>query len=229
MLGLAALFGCRETEQAPLPDAPAGRDHPAWQEDAVMFVGEEPITAADIEAWVETVALVEPHHSRPDHLRKALTNLVLHKAVARQMDRKGWERARQRAEAALLDLQEGRGVSPEGPQVQDVAGCWNDPDQDIGMDRWGRARDWNPGEWHLLETLGGWSVARVLERPERFLPDSKVAMQHVTFYYLEPETMKREIEQALTTLEIGVLDPAWRDVLPVWYLNQRNPAAPQKQ
>ena len=50
-----------------------------------MVVGNEPILASEIESWVDTVALVEPSLSRPNHLRKALTNLVLHKKVARQI------------------------------------------------------------------------------------------------------------------------------------------------
>ena len=182
-------------------------------------MGDEPISAADLEEWVDTFALVEPSHSRPDHLRKVLTNRVLHTRVARQVDPEGYRRTRQQAERALADLRAGRGVSAEGPQLQEVAGCWNDKDQDIGMDRWGRAREWSTGEWHLLETLGGWTVVRVLDKPseDEWLPNSNVQLEHVTWYYLEPSTMKREIEEALTRMPIRVLDEEWRDVLPVWY------------
>lgn len=190
---------------------------PAWPEGAALVVGDEVILAEDIEAWVDTVALIEPSHTRQDHLRKALTNLVLHTRVARQVDRTGWAQARQRAERALEDLRAGRGVSPEGPAVQDVSGCWNDAEQDIGLDRWGRARDWAEGEWQMLETLGGWTVARVLDKPDEWLPNSNVALQHVTYYYLEPSTVKRQVEEALERLDIEVIDPAYEEVLPVWY------------
>ena len=56
-----------------------------WPEGTVIVVGNEPILASEIENWADTIALVEPSHTRPDHLRKALTNLVLHKKVARQI------------------------------------------------------------------------------------------------------------------------------------------------
>ncbi|MBL6720695.1 MAG: hypothetical protein ISQ08_04720 [Planctomycetes bacterium] len=220
---LVSLVGCEppapERGQAVSEVEAARAEGRIWPEDAVLAVGDEPISAADLEEWVDTFALVEPSHSRPDHLRKALTNRVLHTRVARQIDPRGYARTQQLAERALEDLRSGRGVSAEGPQVQDVSGCWNDKDQDIGMDRWGRAREWNEGEWHLLETLGGWSVVRVLDKPEddAWLPNSSVQLQHVTFYYLEPATMKREIEDALTRMPIRVLDEEWRDVLPVWY------------
>ena len=199
--------------------AAAAAEQRVWPADAVLAVGDEPISAADLEEWVDTFALVEPSHSRPDHLRKVLTNRVLHTRVARQVDPEGYRRTRQQAERALADLRAGRGVSAEGPQLQEVTGSWNDKDQDIGMDRWGRAREWSTGEWHLLETLGGWTVVRVLDKPseDEWLPNSKVQLEHVTWYYLEPSTMKREIEAALTRMPIRVLDEEWRDVLPVWY------------
>ena len=223
LAGLASLAGCEppapERARAVSEVEAARAEGRVWPEEAVMAVGDEPISAADLEEWVDTFALVEPSHSRPDHLRKALTNRVLHTRVARQIDPRGYARARELAERALAELRAGRGVSAEGPQVQDVSGCWNDKEQDIGLDRWGRAREWNEGEWHLLETLGGWSVVRVLDKPEEdaWLPNSSVQLQHVTFYYLEPATMKREIEDALTRMPIRVLDEQWRDVLPVWY------------
>ena len=208
---LVSLVGCEppapERGQAVSEVEAARAEGRIWPEDAVLAVGDEPISAADLEEWVDTFALVEPSHSRPDHLRKALTNRVLHTRVARQIDPRGYARTQQLAERALEDLRSGRGVSAEGPQVQDVSGCWNDKDQDIGMDRWGRAREWNEGEWHLLETLGGWSVVRVLDKPEddAWLPNSSVQLQHVTFYYLEPATMKREIEEQRSINSFGML------------------------
>jgi hypothetical protein len=44
-----------------------------------------------------------------------------------------------------------------------------------------------------------------------------VTIDHVTFYYLDPATMKREIEGALEKLPILVIDQEWRDILPVFY------------
>jgi hypothetical protein len=188
-----------------------------WPAGTVMVVGNEPILASEIESWVDTVALVEPSLSRPNHLRKALTNLVLHKKVARQIMPAECERARQQAMDALEDLRGGNGLSGEGPQVTQVRGAWNDIEQDIGLDRWGAARRENPGEWQLLETLGGWTVMRAPSTPKKWMPNSDVTIDHVTFYYLDPATMKREIEGALEKLPILVIDQEWRDILPVFY------------
>jgi hypothetical protein len=49
------------------------------------------------------------------------------------------------------------------------------------------------------------------------MPNSDVTIDHVTFYYLDPATMKREIEGALEKLPILVIDQEWRDILPVFY------------
>ena len=48
---------------------------------------------------------------------------------------------------------------------------------------------------------------------DEWLPNSNVQLEHVTWYYLEPSTMKRELEEALTRMPIRVLDEEWRDVL----------------
>jgi hypothetical protein len=188
-----------------------------WPEGTVIVVGNEPILASEIENWADTIALVEPSHTRPDHLRKALTNLVLHKKVARQILPEECERARKKAVRALENLRSGSGISKEGPQVVRVTGTWNDIEQDIGLDRWGASRGQNASNWQLLETLGGWSVMRAPMIPAEWLPNSDVTIEHVTFYYLEPATMKREIQAALEKLPIRVLDRQWREILPVYY------------
>ena len=98
-----------------------------------------------------------------------------------------------------------------------MTGTWNDIEQDIGLDRWGASRGQNASNWQLLETLGGWSVMRAPMIPAEWLPNSDVTIEHVTFYYLEPATMKREIQAALEKLPIRVLDRQWREILPVYY------------
>lgn len=220
LMGVLALTAC----EPPLPKIATEQDLAAppklatdWPTGTVIVVGDEPILASEILAWVDTIALVEPSHTRPDHLRKALTNLVLHKKVARQILPEECERARQKAVRALADLSNSEGLSSEGPQLVRVTGTWNDIDQDIGLDRWGAARKPGSGQWQLMETLGGWTVMRASQTPAEWLPNSDVTIEHVTFYYLEPATMKKEIEAALGKLPIRVIDPEWRHILPVYY------------
>ena len=221
LLCSSIVAACGPDEVPPDPDAIEWND--AWPEDTILLVGDVPVTASQVMAWVPTIAQIHRSKSEGDHIRQALTNLVLHNAVAAQVYPAGRERSQEQAQSWLATLQSGEELPAEGPQVARMHGSWTDHDADIGLDRWGVARTLEPGEWTMFETLGGFTVMRVVGKPsaEQWHPNVPVTIEQVTDYYLEPETVKDEIDGLLNTgLEIRIVDPEWENYLPVHYLHR---------
>jgi hypothetical protein len=221
LLLLVPLVACAPDEAQPDPDVVEWND--AWPDDTIIMVGDVPITASQVMAWVPTIAQIHRQKSEGDHIRQALTNLVLHNAIAAQVYPAGRDRAREQAQTWLETLESGEELPAEGPQVERMHGAWNERGVDIGLDRWGTARTLDKGEWTMIETLGGFTVMRVVGKPtlEQWHPSVPVTIEQITDYYLEPETVKDEIDGLLDGgLKIRVVDKDWENYLPVHYLHR---------
>jgi hypothetical protein len=218
LLMTAALLGCNGEEEvvpARASAAPPG---------AVIRIGpseylSEPqyILDTQIDAWVETVALLEPEETRRSWRRKALTNISLPIAVAAALLPE--ERALAREEAgALRELLVSEQPLPDGaPEVHVLEGHG----LQLHLPVWGTARSLPVGEWSgIVEIPGGFAILRrVSEDPqEGWKGSSAVTLQILLVHFIPAGEAENLIEDARAKLGVTPLDPpGWDGILPAFY------------
>ena len=187
-------------------------------EDTVFLVEDRPITQSEVDAWLETFAWVEPAKSQHALRRFIVTNYSMPVAVAQALDPEGRARAKDRIERVRAKLLAGEPLSLEDPQPETLQDNYQSK---LGLDRVGIARQTTMGEWsEVFETLGGYTMVRLLGAPDPWLPDSEVIIEHITVSYLPPEESKEIVKQAIPQAQIRVIDPEWRRYMPTVYLHQ---------
>ncbi len=185
---------------------------------AVLCIdGHEYITRAEVEEWVECVASIETSASPPQLLRLSLTNFVLPRAVARNIDRRAYEETRERARAIHARLLDGGTPGVDLPPSEVVEGTW----KEIGLDVWDRCAGMEVGEWsEPLESVGAFVVWRLVEEQEK--PRKVASTAHIERYflpYLPEESPHALVQQAIEQSKLEFLDPEWAELLPLVYHN----------
>ena len=194
------------------PEVPA-RSYP---EGTVLMVGEVPIRAAEVDRWLEAVDLIEPGQSTPGKRRLALTNIVLHRALAQQLDPTRYEETRALALSARERLCAGEGLPSDGPQLESMPEArW----KELGIDLWQEVRHAPLGEWaEVLESTAYFVVFRVLARdPEPWSKNSAASIERAIFPYIDEEIAKDVILQAESLLSLEIVDPSWDELVPAHY------------
>lgn len=197
-----------QPEGVPEPQAslPAG---------TVFLVDGRPITRSEIEQHVPGVARIEPDETIHSWRRKALTNIVLPRAMAAVMVPRERDDARERAQAGHLKLLSGDQLPVQGPQLERVTGIFSD----VGQDLWNLAFEMSEGQWsEPLETVAGYWVFRVLEKPEPpWLPNAQITVERVFWPYLKVDNPREFIGSARGQVSIEVVDAEWERYLPTWW------------
>jgi len=194
---------------------PASAAQPTWPPGIVMAVGARPISAEEIDLASVWIQSIEPGAS-PAHLRRlTFTNVVLPRAVAHELDPAGRERALEMARARLAELRSGRVVGPLGPDGvlgEYLEGPWNK----LGLPGWGTLLEAADGEWsEPIEDAGSWVLMRRLWRREGATPAATVlAVDALRFDWLDPATRRASIDGGMDQLQLTIIDPAWREVVP---------------
>ena len=223
LLLAAALAGCGANDSTdPPPEAPP--KPPAGPPGAVLQIGPgdyltEPVYvyAEEIDRWVDTIALIEPHESRRSWRRKAMTNINLNIAVAGALFPE--ERAAAREEvAALRELLVADRPLPEGaPPITRVSGNG----VDLQLVLWGAAVELPIGEWSdVIEVKGGFAVVRRLseEPPGGWRGFHEVAIDAVLINFVPPEAFEEIVDDARPKLGVIPLKPeGWEGILPAHY------------
>ncbi len=130
-----------------------------WPEGTAVLVGSLPISRAEIESVADSLALVNPIHTRLSLRREALLAQLFPRAAARLAGGELVELTRQKAEAGLSIL---KGDS-EGPMpfVFERTGFT----LELGFDLWSRSRELEVGTWQgPFEGIGTWYVIQVVAR-----------------------------------------------------------------
>lgn len=219
LLGLVACdpAGSNRPQPAPDPGEPVALPE-GLPADTVFLVEGQPITQAEIEEWVETFQLVEPAKSTRAVKTLVVTNLVLQRAMCRVLAPEEREAAKFRIEEAHKHLLAG-GNPGEAIEVRRTHDNWS---SELGIDRWGRARDTAQGEFsEVFEGPGYFTFVRRVAspNPEDWVPNTEATIEHVTEYYMEPENMKEIVQGAMGQIKVEVVDPTWRRHLPTYYLH----------
>ncbi len=202
-----------EASQSPGAPVPLPAGLPA---DTVMLVEGEPITASEIDAWVETYRLVEPAKTIHAQRRFILTNQILPRAVCRILEPELRLEARSKVERAREHLV----ANGEANETYEVRRIHDDWISELGIDRWGIARDTEQDALsEVFEGPGYFTFVRRVASPdpEDWNVYTEATIEHVTEYYIEPEYMKEIVESALHQVRIEIVDPEWRRYLPSHY------------
>jgi hypothetical protein len=216
MLGvlLAMLPGCGSGAG----DA-ARAETPALPPDAIFRLdGHEIVTSSEVDEWLECTHFLQTNASLPQQRRLSLTNFVFPRAVARNVDRKAYETARETADAIHARLLDGGEPGRDLPASESIVGTW----EDTGLDVWWKCRDMVPGEWSRpMESIGAFVIWRLVEAPEQpWRPGEKVHIELLRIPYIPTESPRALIQQAMDETKLEVLDPAWEELLPLVYRNQ---------
>lgn len=191
-----------------------------WPEGTVLAIGGEPITAQEIDRYVDMVHLIEPHLVKRDHRRKALSNVILPIAIGRALVPETDRQAAFQEAERLASAAKETGTVPEGAaEVQYLTGTW----KEVGMTVWNETRSTSPGSFSgVIETPGAWTFVHLLatttEPGEAFSPTTVVTMQRYDVYYYDREGMRDLIQDGFDNLRVEVVDPEWEAVVPPLYL-----------
>lgn len=214
---LICMVACKDSSNAGQqnPDAtPAAQDLP---EGTVLLVEGIPITREDIDRWLPIYSALEPAKSKHAIRRFIMTNYCLPVTVGTLADPEGRTQARERLEATLKALKNGDEAPMEGPQVQRIHDSFK---SEMGLDRWGVAKETPKGEWsEVFETLGGFTAVRLIGAPDPWLPNSEITIEHITEDYIPEEESRDFVKQALKEVHIQIIDPEWERYLPTLYLH----------
>lgn len=212
LLAAAAGLGCeRGTDAAPQPSASAQQ----WPAGVVLAVGTRAISAEEVDLASVWIQNIEPGAS-PAHLRRlTVTNVILPRAVAHELDPAGRERALAQARERLAELRSGNFAGPLGPSGvlgEYIEGPWTK----LGLPGWGTLLDAPDGEWsEPIEDAGSWVLMRRLWRREGATPAATVlAVDALRFDWLDPATRRASIDSAMDQFPLTIVDPAWREVVP---------------
>ncbi|MCP3918199.1 MAG: hypothetical protein GY711_21830 [bacterium] len=210
---------CSQDPVAPPPGPPDVEHHPAG---AILRVDAGYVYANEVDAFVETIGLIEPDESLPSLRRKALANICMPRAVARQLDPQAYERARQEVSTLYEAVLAGEGLATDGPQIEKLEGHWR---SEFGMDVWGLARSETEGIWSdVHETVGGFTFFRVVSAPpsEEWDLNTRITIERVFVPYLPPEGPFLLLQQAVDQADFEVVDPAWEELVPAHFKYSRD-------
>lgn len=217
LVALLPLLSCEKAPESPKAAPPAKVN---WPEGTVLAIGGEPITAEEIDRYVDMVHVIEPHLVKRDHRRKSLTNVALPIAVGRALVPEADRNAAFQEAERLAAVAKETGKVPEGvAEVQYLTGTW----KEVGMTVWNEARSVPPGSFSgVLETPGAWTFVHLLataaEPGEPFGPITEITVQRYDVYYYDREGMRDLINDGLQQLRVEVVDPEWEAIVPPLYL-----------
>ena len=199
------LTGC---EPAPAPEPTS-----VWPEGTAVAVGDIAISRTEIEATADSLALVNPVHTRRALRREALLAQLLPRAAVRFETGDRAEEVRQEALAALAILRgEAEGTAPEVVLTAGYA-------TGIGFARWNYARQLDLNRWSgPFEGVGNWFLLRVLARS--FDPgETRPALQNfevewVSFDFLPPDWDSDQSDALLAREGVRAIQPELADLIP---------------
>ncbi|MCK6445563.1 MAG: hypothetical protein L6Q99_04160 [Planctomycetes bacterium] len=192
----------------------ASRNWPAGT--ALVVGGDIPIATSEVDAYLPAIALIEPRFVEKQLQRVALTNIVLPRAVARVLaGPEAYERARLAAETARKAVDSGEWTGPLAPGTSGgtlVSG----PYSEVGIARWAHCFELQPGQWSdVFEEIGAFTFVKCLRRVDGALPiQTEFELETVSFPYLPEGKGLIQVEEAYDRVELEILDPAWRTIVP---------------
>jgi hypothetical protein len=208
LAGSFLLTGC---EPAPVP-----KPQTVWPEGTALVVGDVPILRSEIEATADSLALVNPVHTRPALRREALLAQLLPRAAVHLEAGTRTEEVRQEALDALAILKgEAEGTAPEVFVTSGYPTA-------IGFDRWSAARQLDLNLWSgPFEGVGNWFLVRVLERffepGEKRSALQKFEIEWVSFDFLPTDWDGGQFEAVLERVGVLGLQPEWTELIPYSY------------
>lgn len=207
-------------------DAQAAGDlFPAPPAGAVLALGpgeflSEPFYVMDteIDRWVDTIAAFEPEEVLRSWRRKAMTNIVLPRAVGAAI----YPEDRLIAKESIMSLRElalaSRDLPADGPQLERLHGHG----LEIGISAWGTACELEQGVWSdVFEVVGGFQMLRRVSEvpPGGFNAGTQVSIERIEVRYIPMEATMEVIEDARKKLGVTPLNPpGWDGVLPELYV-----------
>ncbi|MEM7310891.1 MAG: hypothetical protein AAF682_29750 [Planctomycetota bacterium] len=203
-LALASAAGCAPPDDSP-PPVP-------WPAGTAFAVGGEPVSAAAVERAAARVALIYPQRSRSHHVRRALQSQVLPRAALGVV----YAESRSEAEAACratADALHAGGEPPADRPVNAVRGNWGD----LRLFYWGIARELELGAWSdPVERMGHFALVQLIERSdsERRGADEELSIRVVEFPYLPVGFAPKDLDEALASVRLIVVDPAYEPFVP---------------
>jgi len=198
LLAGLATAGCGDREAAPTPFA--------WPAGTVLVLDGAPITAPEVDAYVEGLRAIMPAYTLTHRRRQALINLVLPLVWGRVHHPEEREEASARAEAWRAAYLAGELV--EGPG-EERAGNWDI----LGVDVWSALRELEPNEWsEVVELPGRFVVVQLLERTGDPRGGRETFRGHVVeFPYVKhPGNLTHDCLEG----RLEIVDPAWREIVP---------------
>ncbi len=205
ILALAAILfyalgpaGCsRQEATEPARDLPAG---------TVMVLDGQPITAAEVDIYVEDLGAIMPAYTVTTRRRQALTNLVLPLVFGRIHNPEARKSARAEAEAWRRAFLAGELVAGPG---EEKVGNWDI----LGVDVWWILRHLNEEAWsEVVELPGRFVVVQLLGRDRNKHGGREFFSAHVVeFPYVKhPGNLSHDCLEG----ELEIVDPAWREIVP---------------
>ena len=182
----------------------------------MLVVGERSISADEVDEWLPAIDLIEPGRSLAGKRRLALTNVVLHRAIAAQIDPERYQKAREQADALRAKLVAGEELPADGPQVETIVeGYWHE----LGIDAWQEARTAPLGEWsEVRESTAYFYIQRVNGRdPEPWTKEEGAAVDRVIVPYIDEAGSVDVITEAEKSMQLVVVDSEWDELLPAHY------------
>ncbi len=218
LVGLACLTCCSKRE--PVVAAPEVE----WPEGTILVIDGVPIFQQEIDELIEALRLMDPDKTLPQLQRYALTNVALPRVVGMQLDTRHREVVMDQAERLHTTLLAG-GEPGEGQPEMRVfeQGWW----KDAGIDVWAKARNMEAGEWTVHESVGSFLIFRLREKPPE--PWGRRTAMPIEMYilpYLPQEDPKALLEDGIDFMNMEILDPKWRTLVPQHYKNRMDAVTP---
>lgn len=201
------------------PSAPAQPKEPVTHANlppgTVMVLNDVPIRAEEIDTVAGWFARFEPQNSLTQCRRLALTNTIFPRIAAQGLDPARRERARQQAleyERAIRD-----GTLAPGPIAGPMEFEREGSAKQIGLDAWAATVDAQPLVWSSVhETPGSFEIVRLKERGhEASALWVRLKVGVLEFPYIDEVGGFQQISAALDASKLVILDPAWKDDVPI--------------
>jgi len=196
----AVAFGC-----APEP----AKAKPPWPEGTVVVLDGEPITAAEVDQYVDAMKEIDASFTKPHCRRLVLTSIIFYRAFARAHPDRPREEARAEATEWRRKLLAGELV---GPLVEPRSGNWDL----LGVEYWLALREMEPGEWSdVIELSGRFAVLQLISRDHAPRGGQEwFETRIVEFPYVDhPELLQNRITDAV----LEIVDPAWQEIVPGYW------------
>lgn len=194
-LGPAGCGGKEATESA--RDLPAG---------TVMVLDDRPITAAEVDIYVEALGAIMPSFTVTHRRRQALTNLVLPLIYGRVHNPEARKSARAEAEAWRRAFLAGELVAGPG---EEKVGNWDV----LGVGVWWVLRSLDEEAWsEVVELPGRFVVIQLLGRDHNKHGGREFFSAHVVeFPYVKyPGNLTQDCLEG----KLEFVDPSWREIVP---------------